>query len=188
MNLTASQDLERTASDEELMLASGRGDLSAFEELVLRYQSLAWNATYRILGDPAEAEDSAQEAFLRVWASAKRYRPRALFRTYLYRVLTRICIDRSSKRKPIYSKQIPEVADHRPPPLCQLLDEEREKTVRTALDRLSPHQRMAVVLKYFEGLRYSDIAKIMEISTKAVERLLARARERLEQDLAALLG
>src|SRR5437867_974093 len=108
MNLTASQDLERTASDEELMLAAGRGALSAFEQLVLRYQSVAWNAAYRFVGDSAEAEDIAQEAFLRVWARADRYRPTALFRTYFYRVLTRICLDHSSKKKPRYSNQVPD--------------------------------------------------------------------------------
>jgi RNA polymerase sigma-70 factor, ECF subfamily len=187
VNFTTRQDLERTASDEELMIGASRGDLDAFEQLVLRYQSLAWNTAYRFLGDSAEAEDIVQEAFLRILASARRYQPTALFRTYLYRVLTRICLDHSSKKKPLYSNRLPDLTDDGPTPLGRLANVEREKAIRIALDRLPPNQRLVVLLKYFEGLGYAGIAEAMETSVKAVERLLARARQRLQQDLASLL-
>src|SRR5437868_4454946 len=111
MNSSTSQALEDAASDEQLMLAAGVGDLSAFEQLVRRYQKPAWNAAYRFLGDASEAEDVAQEAFARILAAAHRYQSSALFRTYLYRVVTRICLDHSAKKKPIYSGRLPDRPD-----------------------------------------------------------------------------
>jgi RNA polymerase sigma-70 factor (ECF subfamily) len=187
MNLTRSQDLEGQASDEKLMIAAGRGDQAAFEKLVLRYRTSAWNTAYRFIGDGSEAEDIIQEAFLRIWASARRYRPTALFRTYLHRILIRICLDHSAKKRPLYSDQVPEPGPRAHSALERLANEERERAVRAALDRLPPNQRMALTLRYFEGLCYSEIAEMMEISTKAVERLLARARDNLQQELAHLL-
>ena len=94
MSCTASDILRRIRTDEELMLAVRAGDLAAFEHLVVRHQSSAWNAAYRFLGDAAEAEDLAQEAFLKILDAAPRYQPTAKFRTYLYRVVTRLCLDR----------------------------------------------------------------------------------------------
>lgn len=187
MNLITSQGLEDTTSDEGLMLATGLGDLGAFEQLVRRYEKSAWNAAYRFLGDASEAEDITQEAFLRILTAARRYQPTARFQTYLYRVVTRICIDHSAKKKPLYSGRLPETPDHAHVPPNGMADRERDNAIRSALDRLPPKQRMTVLLKYFEGMRYADIAEIMETSAKAVERLLARARETLQQSLAPLL-
>jgi RNA polymerase sigma-70 factor (ECF subfamily) len=87
------------SSDEELMLAVARGDLSAFGQLVNRNQTSAWNAAYRFLGNTADAEDIAQEAFLRIFDSADRYQPTASFRTYLYRIITRLCFDLSRRKR-----------------------------------------------------------------------------------------
>jgi RNA polymerase sigma-70 factor (ECF subfamily) len=187
MNLTTSHGLEDTASDERLMLATGLGDLGAFEQLVRRYEKSAWNAAYRFLGDASEAEDATQEAFLRILAAARRYQPTARFQTYLYRVVARICIDHSAKKKPLYAGRLPEMADQAYVPSNGMAHREREIAVRSALDRLPPKQRMTVLLKYFEGLRYAEIAEVMETSAKAVERLLARARETLQHTLAPLL-
>lgn len=187
MNLTTSHGLEDAASDEGLMLATGLGDLGAFEQLVRRYEKLAWNAAYRFLGDASEAEDIAQEAFLRILAAARRYQPTARFQTYLYRIVTRICIDHSSKKRPLYSGRLPDISDRLHVPSNGIADRERDRAVRSALDRLPPKQRMTVLFKYFEGMRYAEIAEIMETSAKAVERLLARARETLQHSLAPLL-
>jgi RNA polymerase sigma-70 factor (ECF subfamily) len=187
MNAIMSQHLEQTISDQELMLAAGRGDLSAFEQIVLRYQTLAWNAAYRFLGDRIEAEDVVQEAFLRIYTAARRYQATALFRTYLYRVLARICLDHVSKKKPQYASQLPAVAGKAPTPLRSLTDAERDQAVHQALSKLPPHQRLAVVLKYFDNLSYAEIAKAMGATAKAVERLLSRARQKLQKDLLAFL-
>ena len=174
-------------SDEELMTTVARGDLGAFEHLVLRHQRSAWNAAYRFIGDEAEAEDIAQEAFLQILEAAPRYQPTARFRTYLYRVVTRLCMDHARKKRPVYNSDLPDTPDSAGSPLDLITALERTQAVRQALRGLSSNQRMVVVLRYYEGLAYSEIATVLETTTKAVERLLARARENLEETLGHLL-
>jgi RNA polymerase sigma-70 factor (ECF subfamily) len=170
-------------TDEALMTAVGRGDLGAFEHLVLRHQTAAWSAAFRFVGDEAEAEDIAQEGFLRILAAAPRYVPVAKFRTYLYRVITRLCIDHAQKRRPVYVDQVPDVIDGRPSACESLVIVERRRQVRRALETLPPSQRTVVILRFYEGLAYSEIAMCLGTTVKAVERMLARARESLEEDL-----
>ena len=170
-------------SDEGLMLAVAKGDIGAFDEIVLRHQRFVWAVAFRFLGDPAEAEDIAQETFLKVLAATPRYRPIADFRTYLYRIVTRLCIDITRKKRPIPTDDLPDMPDRSPDPKATLLSKEREKQVRIALDALPPRQRMAVILKYYEGLGYADIARAMGTTVKAVERLLGRARATLQSIL-----
>jgi len=179
---------DKTRTDEALMEAVGAGDLSAFEELVLRHQAGAWRLAHRFLGDPGDAEDLVQEAFLRLLAAAERYRPVATFRTYLYRILTRLCLDHARKRRPVLMDVLPEVADGGPTPVETILQQEREQAVRRALDSLPARYRMAVVLRYFAGCGASEMAQVLGTSEKGVERLLARARERLQPHLGHLKG
>lgn len=89
-------------SDEELMSDVAEGDLVAFEQLVRRHQASAWNAAFHLLGNVHAAEDISQEAFLRILRAAPRYRPTAAFRTYLYRIVTRLCRDRHRRSSPFF--------------------------------------------------------------------------------------
>ena len=171
------------ASDEELMQTVGRGDLDAFGEIVRRHQTSAWRAAYRLLGDAAEAEDAAQDAFLKILDAAPRYRPTASFRTYLYRVVTRVCLDRLKKKRPIYVDRPPPCASDDPSPPDVLAHREDETAIRRALDALPPRQRAVLILRHFEDLSYQEIADAMDTSVKAVERLLARARDALRPRL-----
>jgi len=177
----------KTPSDEDLMLNVRGGDLAAFEQIVLRHEAEAWRAAYRFTGDAAEAEDLAQEAFLRILDAADRYEPTAAFRTYLYRVLTRLCIDYRRKKRPILSDSLPLRADVEASPAELAEQRDRERLIQAALDALPADYRMAVVLRYFEGLNAAEMAEAMGKSIKAVERLLARAREALEPRLRHLL-
>ena len=172
-----------TPTDEDLMLAAGRGDMSAFGEIVRRHQTSAWRAAYRLLGDAAEAEDAAQDAFLKILDAAPRYRPTASLRTYLYRVVTRLCLDRLQKKRPIYVDRLPPSASDDPGPPDVLARQEDEQAMRRALDALPARQRAAVILRHFEHLSYQEIADAMGASVKAVERLLARGRDTLEVSL-----
>jgi len=169
----------RTPSDEELMLAVGKGDFSAFEQIVLRHQKSAWYTAYRFLSDRTIAEDVAQEAFLKILDAAERYRPTAKFRTYLYGVVTRLCLDHARKKQPAYVDDLSAVSRPAPSPPDAAASQERDEAVRKALNTLPSNQRMAVVLRYYEGLSGREIAAAMEVSPKAVERLLARARTAL---------
>jgi len=173
-------------SDEELMSAVAGGDLDAFEEIVLRHQSDAWRVAWRFIGDAAEAEDLVQEAFLRILDAAPRYRPTASFRTYLFRVLNRVCIDHARRMRPAATDSLPDHADGSPSPAQQASLSEREALIQAALDTLPGDQRMALVLRYFEGISGTEMAEAMGRSVKAVERLLSRARASLEPRLRGL--
>ena len=181
------RDACRVESDETLMLAVGSGDLEAFEQIVQRYQGEAWRVAYRFTGDAAEAEDLAQEAFMRVLNAAARYRPTAKFRTWFYRILTRLCLDSRRKRRPVLAPPPDDEASHSPSPLQQASEAERDRFIQAALDALPVDHRMAVVLRYFEGLSAEQMAAAMGRSVKAVERLLARGRAALKPRLEALL-
>ena len=138
--------MNQEPSDQQLMQAVAGGDLDAFNELVLRYQGLAWKTAYRFLGDAMEAEDIAQEAFLKLLTAAPRYRPQATFRTYFYQILTHLCIDRTRKRHPVSMDKLPEMADLSPGPSEKLIGKERSAQVRAALDTLPPNQKAAMIL------------------------------------------
>ncbi|MHC1744170.1 MAG: sigma-70 family RNA polymerase sigma factor [Syntrophobacteraceae bacterium] len=168
------------------MGAVSTGDIAAFDEIVHRYRDLAWRVAFRFLGDSMESEDAAQDAFLRILDAASRYRPTASFRTYFYRVLINCCIDRTRKRHSTTTGNIPDVADPSLSPSEVFIERERAAHVRTALDALPPNQKAAMILKHYEGLRYVEIARILTVSPKAVERLISRARSSLQTRLAHL--
>jgi RNA polymerase sigma-70 factor (ECF subfamily) len=165
------------------MLAARNGDMHAFEQLVVRHQSTAWNVAVRYIGDASDAEDLVQETFLRILNAAERYVPTAAFRTYLHRILTRLCIDHVRKKRPVPLDPLPQVPAPELPGSDHIEQMERERAIRAALDALPPKYRMAVVLRYFEGLSGIEIAQSLNTTPKAVERLLARARKRLEPAL-----
>jgi len=174
----------QTPSNEELMVNVREGDLAAFEQLVRRNQTWAWRIAYRFLGHEQDAEDVVQDAFIRLLDASWRYRPTATFKTYFYRVITRLCLDRAKKKQPLCLETIPDSPDPRPGVADAMMGRETAVTVRAALDGLPPNQRMAIVLRYYEDLNYEEIASSLETTTKGVEGLLARGRERLQ----AILG
>jgi len=165
------------------MSAVANGDLDAFEQIVLRHQTSAWEVAYHFTGDATEAEDIAQEAFLRILDSAHRYRPSARFATYLHRVVTRLCLDHAKKKRPDYTDDLRATRGDDPPPLAVLASQERQEAVRQALTRLPARPRLAVILRHYQSLSSVEAAEVMGASVKAVERLLARARSALATHL-----
>ena len=174
---------DRLEHDELLMQAAGKADLDSFGEIVRRYQTWAWKIAWRFTGNENEAADIVQDAFIRILEAAADYRPTASFKTYFHTVIVRLCLDWSKKKKPTYVDTIPDFPDPRPGMPEQIVEDEAKETVRTALDALPARQRMAVILKYYNNLRYAGIARTMNISEKAVERLLDRARKTLHNSL-----
>lgn len=161
------------------MSDAAHGKLSAFEQLVRRHQASAWNAAFRLLGNANDAEDVAQEAFLRILRAAHRYRPTASFRTYLYRILTRLCRDHRRKAAlPSCPNPDAEPGQGLPAEACAIAKEER-RAMQEALASLPVRQREAVVLRYYERLSYDEIGQVMGTSRKGVERLLAKGRAAL---------
>jgi RNA polymerase sigma-70 factor (ECF subfamily) len=167
------------------MVRAAGGDLAAFEELVCRNQDKAWAFAWRFLGDASEAEDIAQEAFLRMFKAAPHYRPTAKFRTYLYQILTRLCLDWTAKNRPAYTDNLGPVPDGGPGPEALLVLDQRSDAVRKCMAELPSNQRLAIILRHYDGLSYDEIANALKVSPKAVDSLLQRARERLRRGLTA---
>lgn len=162
-------------ADEELMRRTASGDLDAFNEIVLRHQDTAWRLASRFLGDRVEARDSAREAFIRIFEAAPRYRPTASFTTYLYRVILRLCMDAARKKRPVARENMDDSVCPAPDPARGFEQRRQDQAVRSAVYRLPRRQRSAITLKEYCELSYAEIAEISGASTKAVERLVARA-------------
>jgi RNA polymerase sigma-70 factor (ECF subfamily) len=175
------------ATDEDLMLRSAEGDMDAFEELVRRHEQTALNVAYRFLGDRDLAEDTAQDAFLKILSRAGSYRPTAQFTTYLYNVVWHLCVDLYRRKRADSLERFGEPGGGTAEPMDGLLADERQTRVRDAVDTLPPRQRMALVLKHFEGMSYDEVAEVLECSPTAVDSLLIRARRKLKDTLADLL-
>jgi RNA polymerase sigma-70 factor (ECF subfamily) len=167
-------------TDEQLMIAVSKGDMDSFEQIVVRYQKLAWRTAYRYTGNTSDAEEIAQESFLRILDSAQNYRPSAKFSTYLYKVLTNLCLDHYRKKKPLFTNEPFADKGHAKSPSSNLQIQERNQAIKQAVDSLPGRQRLATILRYYENLPYDQIAAATDTSVKATERLLARARERLK--------
>jgi RNA polymerase sigma-70 factor (ECF subfamily) len=177
-----------SADDAQLMTRLAGGDKEALVELVQRHQQRVLALAYRLTGDRALAEDLAQEAFLRVWRSAARYRPQARFTTWLYRIVVNLCLDASKKRRPV-SGELPNKADARiPPPPAAADFRVRATAVQQAVARLPGRQRVALVLHRFSGLSVQAVAEATGWSESAVESLLVRAYSTLRKSLRNLAG
>ncbi|MFO7674760.1 MAG: sigma-70 family RNA polymerase sigma factor [bacterium] len=177
---------ERPEADAELALARSAmdGDLAAFEELVRRHQRGLFGYLYRMCGNPADAEEMAQQAFVKAWGGLRGFRGDSSFKTWLYRIATNLCINRATRRKP--TCELPETlpAPESSEPAESYARERRIAAVREALDRLPADQRAALVLVEYQDLSYRDAAAALGRSVRAVDSLLFRAR----QNLRRLLG
>ena len=168
--------------DGELLARSAAGDREAFERIVIRHGSLALRVARRLAPDRHTAEDIAQEALVRVWTRAGDFdADRARFTTWLYRIVVNLVID---VRRRSRSERLPEHYDAADPAPgaeeCLELDE-RYAALWDAREALPARQRAALVLVYDEGLSGTEAAEVLGVSTKAVERLLARARAQLRE-------
>lgn len=172
--------------DADLLRRIARGDAAAARAMVgAKLPRLLALAT-RMLGDAAAAEDVAQEAMLRVWRQAPRWKPgKAKFDTWLHRVALNLCHDRLRRsRREVLVDEVPDQADNDPLPDAVLLMVGTGERVAAALQALPLRQREAVVLQYYQELSNMEAAEVMEVSVEALESLLSRARRRLRLLLA----
>ena len=177
-----SQDEARLA-DQDLMERVSRGDALAFRQLVDSGVSRVLAVARRMLGDDMEAEDVAQDVFLRLWRQADQWEGgRAKVSTWLYRVTVNSCIDRLRARREETVKEMPELA--RQATQVQALEkEDLQRYMDGALQALPERQRTALVLFHYEGLSMSAVSEIMDSSVEAVESLLGRGRRALKKNL-----
>ena len=172
------------------MLLAGRGDRAACGTLCERYRGRVRALARRMRCRCDEADDVAQEVFLRVWRAAPEWQPRARFETWLRRVTMNVCRDRAAKRREVPSELAPEVVDAAQDPSRDAYVAELACKLRRALALLPEAQRAAIVLRYFRGFERRDVQAAMGVSAEAVESLVARARRalrfrlrRLERDV-----
>jgi len=187
--------MDKTTSSEDLMVRIAEGDDDAFEILVNRHQTPVLNLVYRFVGDRTQAKDLAQEVFLKVWQSAKSYKPEAKFTTWVYRITANLCINelKSSRRKRWFSfhrsdedsenSMEDSISDGSPNAEDLLLAKERSSQISGVLQSLPDNQRMALILKRYDDLSYQEIAQILGCSVSAVESLLFRAKRALQEKL-----
>jgi len=174
-------------TDDELVRRAGRGDAAAVQSLVARKLRRVLALAERMLGDPAEAEDVAQETFFKVWRYAARWRPGvAKFDTWLHRVTLNLCYDRLRRRRERPTAEPPDTPDLGPGPDRGLLAADVGRRVNAALQALPPRQREAIVLCHYQELGNIEAAELMSVSVEALESLLSRGRRALRQTLADL--
>jgi RNA polymerase sigma-70 factor, ECF subfamily len=165
------------APDAELVSWSAGGDRRAFDESVARHGAFALRVAMRVIPDPVVAEDTVQEAMIRAWSQASRFDPsRARFTTWLYRIVVNLCIDQRRRAQPL---PLPENFDPVDPAAGadEMMEaSERHAALAGALKELPARQRAAMALVYNEGMSGAEAARVLGLSAKAVERLLARAR------------
>ncbi|MGZ5023597.1 MAG: RNA polymerase sigma factor [Chthoniobacterales bacterium] len=183
---------ETDADDVRLMALVGAGEMTAFEQLVEKHQALVAGTVGRMLGSNSEVEDVAQQVFLRVWKSARRYQPRAKFTTWLLKITRNLVFNELRRRKrhaaiPLQGETEGEemqLKDEREStPDASLLESELQGAIESAIADLPETQRMAVVLRRYEELSYEQIADVLDQSVPAVKSLLFRARSELRQKL-----
>ncbi len=163
--------------------AALHGDPDAFTELVEAYQTPVFNLCYRMLGDPQEAEDAAQETFWRAYQALDRYDRDRSFTTWLLSIAAHYCIDQHRRRKmPTFSiddafEEM--IADHAPDPESSASRSEEDNRLRSLLKSLNPQDRSAVALKYWYDFSDQEIADALHLTVSAVKSRLFRARQTL---------
>jgi RNA polymerase sigma-70 factor (ECF subfamily) len=178
--------MERS-SDEELMGAVASGDGAAFRALARRVvpSSLRLARTLLRGGAEADAEDIVQEAMLRVWVNAPRWRPDRPFRAWLYRILVNLCANQRRRARPVPLTEADEPADPGGGALADIEARETGRLVAEAIAALPERQASAVVLTYQESLNNAEVAAILETTVSGVEALLVRARRNIRARLGA---
>ncbi len=165
------------------------GDQQAFGELVHRFERDVFNLTYRMLNERTEAEDAAQEAFLRAYANLDRYDPSRSFKTWILSIASNHCIDRIRRRRLTWLSleeplpPHPALTSDTPNPEEAALNNERNLLVQALLEGLNPDYRLAVVLRYWYDLSYAEIAEMLDTTESAVKSRLFRARQALADQL-----
>ncbi len=185
--------------DIRLMLRVRADEPGAFEELVTSYQHRLIAVMHHLVGSKEEAEDLAQEVFLRVYRAREKYAPQAKFSTWLFTIANNLALNalRSRQRKPVVPLAVHDsgplgprpaeqlVHDRAAQPMQRMQQQELAAIIQVAIQGLNERQRMAVILNKFEDMNYAEIAEVMNLSTKAVKSLLSRARMNLRVALQA---
>ena len=182
--------VEHNVTEEEQWVAAARdGDTAAFGHLVEAYQNPVYNLAYRMLGNGPEAEDAAQEAFIRAYKYLDSYDPKRPFSTWLFSIASHYCIDQLRRRRIDWLPLREEIAEPvrlasaSPNPEAVVTERDREAWIENLMETLSPTDRAAVTLHYWYDCSYSEIADVLDLTVSAVKSRLYRARRALAEQM-----
>ncbi len=183
--------LERSKdADVDAIRSVAAGDEGAFESLVEKYKHAVLNTSYRYLGDYSEAEDMAQEVFVKVWRNAARFKGNSKFSTWLYRIVVNHCISHKRKHKvPLVPlDEVNGLAEQGRDSRVedQIEDRETSARIRELIAELPSRQKMALVLSAYEHKSYEEIASVMGVTLSSVTSLVFRAKDNLRKKLLPL--
>ncbi len=180
-------------TETDLIIRAQAGDRSSFDQLVARAYPLVFNTAYRILADYDAASDATQTAFVRAYRSLRTFRRSSSFTTWLYRIVSNVCLDvvRRQKRQaqsltlesddePFAERDIPDERNH---PEQTALETELQQAVHTALGRLRMEHRTVLVLYDLAGFSYEEIAEMLKLPLGTVKSRLNRARLALREEM-----
>jgi RNA polymerase sigma-70 factor (ECF subfamily) len=177
-------------TDEEQWIEAAReGDKAAFGRLVEAYQDPIFNLTYRMLGNAPEAEDAAQEAFIRAYRHLQSYDPKRPFSTWLFSIASHYCIDQLRRRRINWLPLQEEIAEPvrlasaSPNPETVVTEREREAWIQQLISTLSPTDRAAITLHYWYDYPYKEIAEMLDLTVSAIKSRLYRARRTLAEQM-----
>ena len=190
---------DTAAQDLRWMERIKTGDEDAFREFIEAHQHRIIGTVTKMLGDESDAEDIAQQVFVRVWKSAPRWQPTAKVTTWLYKITRNLVFNevRRRKRHPVESLDAALHDDDNPqqfadtgakPADTALLDEEMQAAIQRAIDELPEVQRLAIILRRYDDVPYEEIGEILDLSVPAVKSVLFRARTDLREKLRRYLG
>lgn len=175
--------------DQQLIARIKDGDSRPFDTLVKRYQDRINNLCRYMLENQQDAEDAAQDTFLKAYRNLKAYRPSASFYTWLYRIAVNTCLDHKRKIS-LRSLWFQSDEDHAgsfpsntPSPEAAYSDKQSMQSLRSALNKLSKKLRVVIILKELDRLSYEEIAEILEVSVGTVKSRISRAREELQKNI-----
>ena len=186
--------MSNITEERKIIKKAAAGSADAFEQLLLKYQTPIYNLCLRMTGNPEDAADMTQEAFLKAWRSLSSFQFESSFSTWLYRLTTNTCLEylRSLKRRPQCSltvgddegeEQVLDVTDKAPTPEEALLSAEERSQLVHALSQLEASQRQIITLRVVNDLSYAEIAEILDVKEGTVKSRLARARDNLRKKL-----
>lgn len=193
---------QKVASDKELVQEFLSDKTDAFEGLVLKYQDMIFNLCYRMMGDYDEANDCAQETFIRVYKNLKKFRQESAFSTWIYRIAVNVCKNRlsssvyrigkkairlDSKGRGNSGENTFEVTNGKSNPVRAFEQKEKAAAIERAIDTLPGIQKIVIVLRDIEGKSYEEIGEITGLKIGTVKSKLSRARERLREVLRGVL-
>lgn len=183
-------------NDKLLLKRAKKGDVEAFEQLIGQYQKKVFNIALRMIGNPEDASELAQEVFIRIYRSLANFKEEASFSTWIYRITTNVCLDEIRKRKNTHNtvsldEEVSledgdvrmQVADHRPTPEAVVERNEVQRMVQEAIGQLSEEHRTALVLRDIQGMSYEEISRITQCPEGTVKSRINRARQSLKEIL-----